>query len=215
MKFDLHIHSKYSYDGVMEPKRIVKVAVKRGLNGIAITDHNTIRGGLEAKKYESKDFQVIVGSEMMTDKGEITGLFLSEEIKSRDVEGVINEIKQQGGIVVIPHPFDRLRHSAFHPTEEHVRLIDAIEGLNSRCVFGRDNRKAVEFAGRYNLPVIAGSDAHYANEIGKAGLIIETNDVRETILSNSGTVFGRRSSLLNHIRTKVLKTWRKVEVQLI
>lgn len=205
MRFDPHIHSKYSYDGVMEPKRIIRIAVERGLDGIAITDHNTVKGGLEAKEYETRDFQVIVGSEVMTEKGEITGLFLSKEIKSRDVQGVIAEIKEQGGIVVIPHPFDRLRHSAFSVTDEDVKFIDAIEGFNSRCIFGGDNRKAVEFALRYNLPVIAGSDAHYPGEIGKGGIIIETNDVREAILRGDTEIYGTRSSLLNHVRTKMLK----------
>lgn len=212
MKFDLHIHSKYSSDGVMTPKRIVEVAIKKGLDGIAITDHNTIRGGLEAKEHETEDFQVIVGSEVRTERGEITGLFLSKEVKSRDAKGVIAEIKQQGGIVAIPHPFDRLRHSAFSITDEDAKFMDVIEGFNSRCVFGRDNRKAVEFALRHNLPVIAGSDAHYANEIGKGGIITETNNVREAILTNNLSMWGTTSPLclLNHIMTKMLKTWRKM-----
>jgi len=210
MKYDLHIHSKYSNDGVMEPERIVEVAIKKGLDGIAVTDHNSIKGGLEAKKYESKDFKVIIGAEIMTEKGEVTGLFLSKEIKSREAEGVINEIKEQGGIVVIPHPFDRLRHSGFHVTDEDAKFIDAIEGFNSRCVFEGDNRKAVEFAAKYDLPVIAGSDAHYPNEIGKAGITTGTNDVREAILRKDIKMFGRRSSLLNHVRTKLLKTWRRL-----
>lgn len=210
MKYDLHIHSKYSSDGVLEPEKIVRVAQKRGLDGIAITDHNTIRGGQEAKKYETKDFKVIIGAEIMTEKGEITGLFLSKDIKSREAEGVINEIKEQGGIVVIPHPFDRLRHSAFHPIEEYIKLTDAIEGFNSRCVFEGDNKKAIESATKYDLPVIAGSDAHYPNEIGKAGITTGTNDVREAILRKNIKMFGRRSSLLNHVRTKLLKTWRRL-----
>lgn len=212
MRFDLHIHSKYSYDGIMEPERIIKIAIERGLDGIAITDHNTIKGGLEAKKYEREDFRVIIGSEVSTEKGEIIGLFLCKEIEVRDAQGVIAEIKQQGGIVVIPHPFDRLRHSAFHPTGEYVEFIDAIEGFNSRCVFGRDNGKAIEFAQRHNLPAIAGSDAHYSNEIGKGGVIIGTNDVREAILRGDTKIFGKRSSLLNHVRTKMLKSWRKANL---
>jgi len=212
MKFDLHIHSKYSYDGVLEPKTIVDIAIKKGLQGIAITDHNTIKGGLEAKEYESKDLQVIVGSEISTEKGEIIGLFLSQEIKSRDVHSVVAEIKDQGGIVVIPHPFDGLRSSAFRVSEEYVKFIDAIEGFNSRCVLQRYNRKAIEFATRYNLSVVAGSDAHYANEIGKGGIITEISNAREAILTNNISIWGITSPLclFNHIRTKVLKTRRSV-----
>jgi len=131
MKLDLHIHSKYSSDGVLDPEKIVKIAIKRELNGVAITDHNTIIGGLKAKKYETEDFKVIVGSEISTEKGEIIGLFLKEEIKSKDVQEVVSEIKEQNGIIVIPHPFDALRHSAFHPTDEDAKFIDCIEGFNS------------------------------------------------------------------------------------
>ncbi|MFC1872245.1 PHP domain-containing protein [Chloroflexota bacterium] len=210
MKYDLHIHSKYSSDGVLEPEEIVKIARKRGLRGVAITDHNTIKGGLETKKYETADLEVIVGCEVMTNRGEITGIFLSHEIKSRDVIGVVAEIKEQNGIIIIPHPFDELRHTAFHPTKEDVKFIDAIESFNSRCILQKFNRKALAFALRYNLLVTGGSDAHFANEIGSAGIIINTSDIKGAILGHDLEVFGLRSSLLNHARTKLLKTKRKV-----
>ncbi|MGB7001848.1 MAG: PHP domain-containing protein [Halobacteriota archaeon] len=209
MKYDLHIHSKYSSDGVLELEKIIKIATKRGLNGIAITDHNTIKGGLKAKKYETDDFKVIVGSEIMTERGEIIGLFLEEEIKSKDVQDVISEIDEQNGITVIPHPFDELRHSAFHPAEEDAKFIDCIEGFNSRCIYQKYNKKAVEFAMKHNLTITAGSDAHFSNEIGNAGIIAEIEDAREAIMKNDVAIFGKRSSLVNHVGTKVLKTWRK------
>ena len=209
MKIDLHIHSKYSYDGNLNLKDIVAIARQRGLDGIAITDHNTIRGGQEAKRYETKDFKVIVGAEIMTEKGEITGLFLSKEVKSRRLREVITEIKAQGGIVIVPHPFDGLRRSAFHVTAEYAGLVDAIEAFNSRCVFQKYNTKALEFAVQYNLPVVGGSDAHYANEIGLGGVIIHSNDIRSAIMQSNLTLFGKRSSVLNHARTKIRKLWRK------
>ena len=209
MKYDLHIHSKYSSDGILDPEKVVKIAMRGGLNGIAITDHNTIKGGLEAKKYENEDFTVIVGSEISTERGEIIGLFLEEEVKSKDVQDVISEIKEQNGTIVIPHPFDELRHSAFHPKEEDVKFMDCIEGFNSRCVFQIHNRNAIEFAMKHNLTITAGSDAHFANEIGNAGIITETEDIREALMKNEVTLFGKRSSLTNHVGTKVLKIWRK------
>jgi len=209
MKLDLHIHSKYSSDGVLDPEKIVKIAAKRGLNGVAITDHNTITGGLKAKNYETEDFKVIVGSEISTERGEIIGLFLKEEIKPGNVQEVISKIKEQNGIIIIPHPFDALRHSAFQPTDEDAKFIDCIEGFNSRCVHQEYNKKAVEFAMRHHLATTAGSDAHFANEIGNAGIITEAEDIRETLMKNDVRIFGKRSSLLNHVATKVLKTWRK------
>lgn len=209
MKFDLHIHSKYSRDGVLEPEEIVRIARQKGLSGIAITDHNTIRGGQEAKQYETTDFKVIVGAEIMTEKGEISGLFLSQEIKSRNFNEVIAEIKAQGGMIMVPHPFDRLRRSAFHISGEYASLVDTIEGFNSRCIFQSDNTRALEFAAQYGLPVMGGSDAHYANEIGLAGVIIHSNDVRRAILQSELSLFGKRSSVLNHARTKIRKLCRK------
>jgi len=208
-RIDLHVHSRYSDDGVLDPEEVVRIARGKGLAGIAITDHNTIRGGQEAQRYETEDFKVVIGAEIMTDKGEITGLFLSKEIGARHLEDVINEIKTQGGTVVVPHPFDGLRHSAFPVTEEYAGLVDAIEVFNSRCVLGRYNRRALEFATRYGLPIIGGSDAHYASEIGLAGVVTHSHDIRMAILQHNLEIFGERSPLLNHVRTKTRKLWRK------
>lgn len=209
MKYDLHSHSKYSSDGILDPQRIIKVAIKKGLEGIAVTDHNTIKGGLEAKKYETANFKVIIGSEVMTTKGEIIGLFLSEEIKSNDFYEVIDEIKGQNGITVVPHPFDEWRSSSFHIKGEDVKYIDNVEIFNSRCVEEKFNHKANQFAKKYELGVTGGSDAHFANEIGHAGVIIETDDIQEAILKNDLKVFGKTSTSLNHVFTKALKMWRK------
>lgn len=212
MKYDLHIHSKYSSDGVLEPAKIIKIAIKRGLDGIAITDHNAIKGGLKAKKYAEEDFKVIVGSEISTERGEILGLFLEEEIKSKDVLGVVSEIKEQNGIIVIPHPFDELRRSAFHPAEEDAKFIDCVEGFNSRCVFQKYNKKAEEFAMNHNLTITAGSDAHFAPEIGNAFILAESSgeeELRRKIQKKEITFEGKLSNPLYQGLTKVLKTWRK------
>lgn len=209
IRIDLHVHSRYSDDGVLDPGEIVRVARKRGLYAIAITDHNTIRGGEEAKSYETKDFKVIIGAEIMTEFGEITGLFLSKEINSRRLCEVVAEIRSQGGIVVVPHPFDGLRRSSFRITAEYAGFIDAIECFNSRCVFQRFNRKALDFATQRNLLVVGGSDAHYANEIGLAGIITNSVDIKDAIDKSNLKLFGKRSSILNHVRTRIDKLRRK------
>ncbi|MGZ7134652.1 MAG: PHP domain-containing protein [Methanobacterium sp.] len=208
MKYDLHTHSKYSVDGFLSPEKIVHVARKRGLSGIAVTDHDTIKGGLETKKFETDDFKVTIGSEVLTSKGEIIGLFLNGEIKSRDYYDVIDEINAQDGIIVVPHPFDLFRKSA-SLTEEDYKLINSIEIFNSRCVKNEYNLKAKLFARENNYGVTGGSDAHFANEIGNAGVIIKNDDIRESILKNDLKVYGRRSTPLNHVLTKILKTKRK------
>jgi predicted metal-dependent phosphoesterase TrpH len=209
MKLDLHIHSKYSNDGTLDPETIVKIAQERKLDGIAITDHNTIRGGIEALKYETGNLKVIIGAEMMTDVGEVIGLFLTQEINSRSFYEVVEEIKRQGGLVIVPHPFDEFRHSAFHITKEYIKFVDSLEVFNSRCVLKRFNQKAHDFAVLHHLPIVAGSDAHYANEIGLSGIIINSLDVKKSIIDHQTNVFGKGSPLLNHARTKIRKFWGK------
>lgn len=193
----------------MDIKEIVKIAIKRGLDGIAITDHNTIKGGMEAKKYKTADLEIIVGSEILTENGEIIGLFLNEEINSNDLKGVIQEIKDQDGIIVIPHPFDEMRHSSFFPEEEDKKFINAIEAFNSRCLFQKYNESAYEFAKKHKLAITAGSDAHFINEIGNAGIITEKEDIRGAIKNSDINIFGKRTLIANHGLTKVLKLWRK------
>ncbi|KAF5088894.1 PHP domain-containing protein [Methanobacterium aggregans] len=211
MKYDFHTHSKYSTDGRSEPESMVKSAIKKGLSGIAVTDHNTIKGGVEAKKYETTDFEVIVGSEIMTDRGEVIGLFLSEEIKSRSFSDVVNEIKDQNGFVVVPHPFDTIRGKSIFPKEEDARLIDNIEVFNSRCVFKGYNKKAKDFAGKSGVNIIAGSDAHFLREIGTGGVATESSDVYEAVLKGDFKVFGKRSPPINLGLSEILRFWKMMK----
>ncbi len=208
MKYDLHSHTKYSSDGFLDPEKLIKVARKIGLSGIAVTDHDTIKGGLEAKKYESDDFKVIVGSEVLTSKGEIIGLYLNEEIKSKGFYDVIDEIRAQNGIIVVPHPFDEWRKPSTMDKED-FKLVNNIEIFNSRCVEDKYNQKAELFAKKNNFGVSGGSDAHFANEIGNAGVIIENDNIRESILKNDLKVYGKRSTPFNHVLTKMVKMRRR------
>jgi len=188
---------------------MVRVARKRGLSGIAVTDHNTLKGGIKAKEYETHDFQIIVGSEINTDRGEVIGLFLSEEIKGKSFLEVTEEIKSQNGIVIIPHPFDEFRGNGIRPKEEDSKLVDGVEIFNSRCLLREYNHKAHQYALEHGLNFVAGSDAHFANEIGKAGIITPDNEVRELLLRGDINIFGEKSNFLNLGLTKVLKIWRK------
>ena len=209
MIFDLHVHSCHSRRcGYMQPAEIVKTAIRRGLAGIAVTDHNTIIGGLRARAFETEDFRVIVGSEVMTDRGEVIGLFLSEEIAPGSFEDVVTAIREQGGFVLLPHPFDRLRSTALHPQPDDSRYIDGIEGFNARCIFQSDNRAAAEFGREHDLAVIAGSDAHFPGEIGGAGIRLD-GDPEECLRSRDFQTFGRRTSLLTHCRSKGLILCRR------
>ena len=208
MKFDLHTHSKYSSDGVLEPEKIVKAAKKRGLSGIAITDHNTIKGYLKAKKYENQNFKIICGSEISTERGEVIGLFLSSQIRSRTFHEVVEEIKEQDGIVILPHPFDDVRKTGIYPKKEDIKLIDCLEAFNSRCLRQKYNDKATQFARENGLRVAAGSDAHFASEVGKAGIITRKDNIRDVLIKGDLNVFGEKTSIVNLVLTKMVKTWR-------
>jgi predicted metal-dependent phosphoesterase TrpH len=194
----------------MEPKTLVKIARKRGLDGIAVTDHDTIKGSLKAREYAEKSLEIIIGSEVMTSRGEVIGLFLSDEIQSTDFIGVIEEIHDQNGVAIVPHPFDTLRKSALWPTEDDVKYLDGVEGFNARNVYQKSNMDAIEFGKKHKLAITAGSDAHFSNEIGNAGIITDDEDIREAILSRKIEIFGQRSGIYNHAFTKGLKLCRKI-----
>lgn len=183
MIVDLHVHTKFSRDSSCEPKRLVKVSKKKRLSGIAITDHDTIKGGVVTSSLSEfwSDFHVIIGSEISTEIGDITGLFLQDEIKHRSSLEVIDEIKAQDGITVLPHPFRGHKNLP----EEVLRNIDLIEVFNGRCNRS-ENEGAKELAHEYKKPQVAGSDAHVLSQLGygitgfRSAVSIE--DVRKALM---------------------------------
>ena len=204
-EIDLHVHSMYSYDSLLKPEKIVKIAKQKGLTGVAITDHETIQGGLSAKKYNSNDFITITGAEIRTEIGDIIGLFLNEEIKSYRFCSVIDEIKDQGGLVILPHPFRG--HDSNKFDKELVNKMDAIEGYNARTNISK-NIKAQEFAREHRLPIVAGSDAHFYGEIGLAKTIMQEasteEDVRKSILSKGTRIVGMQTPLYFRAASRIL-----------
>ena len=186
MIVDLHIHSSHSFDSLAKPRDIVRAAKDKGLDGIAITDHDTIAGGLEAREAnDDADFLVIVGAEICTDAGDIIGLFLEEEIASRGAADVVAEIHGQGGLAVLPHPF-----RGHQLIEQLADAVDAIEGFNPRCG-PNGNRKAMDLARRHGKPVVAGSDAHTCREVGLARTVLGSADVRREILEGEAELEAR------------------------
>lgn len=205
---DLHIHSKFSYDSILSPEKILKVAKKRGLHLIAITDHETIRGGIETVKLNrDKDFFVIVGCEINTDIGDIIGLFLTDEIKSRNYLDVISEIREQGGIVILPHPFRG--HLINYNLMSNV---DAIEVFNGRLSYEL-NFKAKKLAETYHKSYVAGSDAHFAGEIGNTWMIIDddlNDNFKEILLKKNNTELSWRQCPRYFVdASQVIKSMKK------
>jgi predicted metal-dependent phosphoesterase TrpH len=111
----------------------------------------------------------------------------------------------------VPHPFDSMRRSAFRISDREANYVDAIEGYNGRSIFQAYNRRAMAFAEVNNLPIVAGSDAHHASEIGLAGIITDSKDIKDVIRRGDITIFGKTSPwlLLNHGRAQVRKMWRR------
>jgi len=164
---DFHIHSIFSRDGRLAPESVVTIARRKGLKVVAVTDHNTIEGGLAVRAVAPSDLEVIVGAEIYTNQGELIGLGLEREIESRDLREVVREIHSQGGKVYVPHPFDRLRRSALRGSiYDILPEIDFIESFNGRCLIQGDNDKAAAFAEDHGIPGLRGSDGHFAFEIG-------------------------------------------------
>jgi predicted metal-dependent phosphoesterase TrpH len=173
-----------------------------GINCIAIADHGTTEGALEMQKIAP--FKVIVAEEILTTQGEIMGMFLKETIKSEEKsrltpEEAVKRIKAQGGLVNIPHPFETFRGSALKEKalDEIVKDIDLVEVLNSRSLFPKNSNKAKAFATKHNLPGGAGSDAHTAEQIGKAYIQMDDFKNKEEFIQAvaRGEIKGERSGL--------------------
>lgn len=189
MRLDLHVHSRYSKDSRMKPETILRGARKKGLDGIAVTDHNTVKGAIEAKKCRNDgDVEVIVGSEIRTEYGDIIGLFLQEEVTSRRFLEAVDEIRGQGGTVVLAHPY---RKNIVFPVEL-LGYVDMIEGFNARSP-ATLNVRAQALAARYRKPMTAGSDAHLPFEIG-GGQTITNGGSQRSLLNEKTSLAGKESN---------------------
>jgi predicted metal-dependent phosphoesterase TrpH len=171
IEVDLHMHTDHSGDCATPVEVLLQTARDRGLGAIAITDHNEVSGALEAAEIAAgmDDLKVIVAEEVKTaEQGEVIGLFLKEKIpKGLTMAETIAAIREQGGLVYVPHPFDRF-HSV--PDYEHlldiVEDVDLLEVFNPRVMLTSFNEEAVRFAGKYRIIPAAGSDSHVAQGLG-------------------------------------------------
>jgi predicted metal-dependent phosphoesterase TrpH len=171
IEVDLHMHTDHSGDCATPVDVLLQTARDRGLGAIAITDHNEVSGALEAREIAKgmDDIKVIVAEEVKTaEQGEVIGLFLEEKIpKGLTMAETIAQIRDQGGLVYVPHPFDRF-HSV--PDYEHlidiVEEIDILEVFNPRVAVTAFNEEAERFARKYRIVAGAGSDSHVAQGLG-------------------------------------------------
>ena len=209
------MHTSHSPDSSMSPKQLVARCVKVGLNCIAVTDHNTIDGAYEVRAIA--DFLVIIGEEIASSGGEITGLFLSEQVpRGLTPVETVEAIKSQGGLVSIPHPFDRFRRSVIVPQaiKEILPYVDIVEVFNARNTFSSDDHKAHELALEHGLLMSGVSDAHTQMELGRTyvemPLFDGTSEGFKAALAQ-GQIVGRRMNPLIH----VISTLNKVKGRLL
>jgi hypothetical protein len=209
---DLHMHTDHSGDCETPVEVLLATAKEVGLGAIAVTDHNEISGALEAReKAKAAGVKVIVGEEVKTaEQGEVIGLFIEEKIpRGMSMAETVAEIKRQGGLVYVPHPFDRM-HAV--PDYEHLPEIlsdiDAIEVFNPRVAIGAFNEEAVRFAAKYRIVAGAGSDSHVAQGLGSVRIRMRDFDGPQEFLQSlrDAEITTKPSSLIYVQALKFLQT---------
>jgi predicted metal-dependent phosphoesterase TrpH len=198
---DLHMHTNHSHDCSIDPAELVEHAESEGLGAIAVTDHNVFGGALETVELaRGRDLIVIPGEEVKTDRdGEVIGLFLHEEIpRGMSFTDTVAAIREQEGVVYVPHPFDRM-HAIPSPATLHHHLpeIDVLEVYNARLLFDGYNDEALRFATKYGLLAGAGSDAHVLQGVGTGAVRMRRFDGPEEFLLSlrTASVLRRPKSL--------------------
>jgi predicted metal-dependent phosphoesterase TrpH/glycosyltransferase involved in cell wall biosynthesis len=207
---DLHMHTDHSPDCATPVGTLLETAKRVGLGAIAITDHNEISGALEARE-RANGIKVIVAEEVKTaDQGEVIGLFIEEKIpRGMTLQETIAEIRRQGGLVYVPHPFDRM-----HAVPDYLHLldivedIDAIEVFNPRVAFSAFNEEAARFAAKYRIVAGAGSDSHVAQGLGSVKIRMRDFDGAEEFLESlrDADIVRKKQSLLYVQALKFLQT---------
>jgi predicted metal-dependent phosphoesterase TrpH len=167
---DLHCHTSASFDSLADPAKVVRAAADRGLTHLIVTDHDGIDGALRARDVAPDGLTVIVGEEVKTTDGDLIAAFLERTVPSgHPAAETIAAVRAQGGLVGIPHPFDRFRGSLLRDARMASLApdVDWVEAHNARIV-GGGNEHAAEFALLHGLPGVAVSDAHTLLEVGVA-----------------------------------------------
>ena len=200
------MHTSWSHDCSVAPADLVDHAESAGLGAIAVTDHNVFGGALEALELaRGRDLVVIPGEEVKTDgQGEVIGLFISEEVpRGMSFADTVAAIREQGGLVYVPHPFDRMHAIPDARTlQRHLADIDVFEVYNARLLFETYNDEALRFARKYNLTMGAGSDAHVLQGVGTGALRMRAfDDPEEFLLSLRTAEVLRRPKSLAYLQS--------------
>lgn len=212
LKVEFHCHTTFSKDSLTPVERLLPAARRAGVDRLVITDHNTTRGALRAKELDPE--LVIVGEELLTNRGELLVAFVQEELpRGIDYLEAIRRLRQQGAFISVSHPFDLRRHGwKLADLLEIAPLVDAIEVFNARCQWAGLNRQAADFAAQHHLAGTAGSDAHTLQEVGRATLTLpyfEGADGLRAVI-RQGTLEGRLSSPWIHLTSTYARFYKRL-----
>jgi predicted metal-dependent phosphoesterase TrpH len=215
LRIDLHLHTRGSWDCVSDPERVLERARARGLDRIAITDHDRLHVALEMADRHPE--AVIPGEEVKTAEGiDVIGLYLSEEIPGgTPMRETVRRIRAQGGVVYLPHPYAAGKGASGRYAEELAAEVDVIEAWNARLLSRRANERAAALALRHGKPVGAGSDAHTPGEVGNAWVEVPWHENTAAglvaALSEPGArLHGSRAGLHVFLLSNGAKLWKKL-----
>lgn len=211
LKIDMHVHTEFSPDAFGSIPEIIKGAMRKGLDGIAITDHNTVDGALKAVEYVEKndiDFIVIPGIEITTLQGHLLAIGVEEKIEQgMSVRDTLAEIRRLGGLAVAPHPFHPFRNGIWKLSKFE---FDAIEVYNAKYIFGVGNYLAKRMRERMNVPETGGSDSHNPEMIGYGFTYVDSDRDYGSIISSLKSGYTRASGekipvsiYLGHVKRRV------------
>ncbi len=212
---DLHTHTRYSGDSLTELAAFLASCRRKGLDRVAVTDHDTIAGALRLKEMDPE--RIIVGQEVHTTQGDLSAYFLTEPIPAyRSPQEAIAAIRAQGGIVGVSHPLDRIRREAMGREQllPLLNQLDLLEVFNARCLLPSDNRAAYALALEAGLLMTAGSDAHTTWELGRAVTLLPPFDSPASFLESLRTaqIRGRPSPPWVHFASTYAKIARRAGI---
>ena len=214
LKCDLHIHTDFSRDGESSVEEIIKTAERRGLDVIAITDHDTVEGALYAKTVDT-DLLVIPGIEISTKAGHLIALGVTEQIPAGlDFFETVNIAREMGAFLILPHPYHQFRHGVGTRLKNAIEAVDAVESFNSRYITGSANKKAEKKAIFFGKPCVAGSDAHNARFVGYGVTVVDSEkdmeSIFEAISSGRSSIIGKMTPLKSYTGQSLKNTKRKI-----
>ncbi len=210
MRYDLQVHTDASPCSATPPKKVAAAAADAGLDGIVVTDHDTLANVERVREHAPGRLDVVSGVEVTTTQGHLLAIDVEEAPPQADPLTVIDAVHDHGGLAVLSHPFDTLRQFYERDLPAIAAAVDGVEAVNSRCVRPLFNRQARAFAAHHGLAITGGSDAHFPMEVGRAATEFD-GSLRGALREGTTTPRGRGRYLSGHVATKLQQGRRALE----